>query len=204
MGSVLIFILTPSSKLRDHIRHLVLPILTAAPPSSTYTHGGLPPRHLAFHFPTTSGIPQALPLSHLATSAPSCFHFPTTSGLPQALPLSHLATSAPSCFLLSNPVRSSSGTPSFEVHEQVLPNVPLGYGGVNSTYLTLRLGYNTASLTLGSGGRSLTPGVGYRRPEPKVIFNTLRAHLTLGQGNAYLRLRRPEPHVWRCVKAART
>ena len=78
-----------------HIRHLVLAILLAAPPPSTCPHGGslhchkrpLPPRHLVFHFPTTSGLPQALPLSHLSTSAPSCFSLPTPSGLPQALPL---------------------------------------------------------------------------------------------------------------------
>ena len=43
------------------IRHLVLPILAAPPPSSTYPHGGsIPPRHLVFHFPhvtSSSGTP---------------------------------------------------------------------------------------------------------------------------------------------------
>jgi hypothetical protein len=155
-----------------HIRNVFLAIFLAAPPpSSTCPHVGslhchqrpLPPRHLVFHFPNTSDLPQALPLSHLATTAPSCFS-------------------------LSNPVRSFSGTPSFEVHEQVVPTVPLGYGGVTLTYLTLRLGYNTAYLILGSGCRSLTPSVGYRRPKPTAIFNTLRAHLTLGKSNASLTL----------------
>ena len=57
------------------IRHLVLPILAAPPPSSTYPHGGsLPPRHLVFHFPhvpSSSGTPtyavhlRVLPPPHL-------------------------------------------------------------------------------------------------------------------------------------------
>ena len=148
LRAILFFTFQPRSVF---LRHPVLEIL-------------LPPRHLVFHFPTTSGIPQALRLSLLATSAPSYFS-------------------------LSNPVRSPfSGTPSFEVHEEVVPTVKLGYGGVTSTYLSLRLGYNTASLTLGSGGRNLTPVVGYRWPKPTAIFNTLRAHLTLGQSNASLTL----------------
>ena len=137
--------------LRVPLRHLVLPILKAAPPpfsSTTYPHGGLPPRHLVFTF-----IPRQVFLRHsLFTSAflpprhvafhfqsrlvflthsllaiwvpprHLTFHFPTTSGLPHALSLNHLATYAPSCFSLSNLVRSSSGTPSFEVHEQVVPS----------------------------------------------------------------------------------
>ena len=43
-----------------HIRHIVLPILKAA--AYTATNFPLPPRHLVFHFPTTSGLPQTLPL----------------------------------------------------------------------------------------------------------------------------------------------
>jgi hypothetical protein len=82
-------------------RHLVPPILTATPPptsSTTHPHGGtLTPRHLVFHFHTTSGLPQAL-LLH-----------------------SKDPISARSCFSLSNHVRFSSGTPTFEVHEQVVP-----------------------------------------------------------------------------------
>ena len=80
-------------------------ILTAAPPpSSTYPHGGnLPPRHLVFHFPTTSRLPQALPLMHhcyTETNVPLpprhlVFHFPTTSSLPQALPLRHVRIKVP-------------------------------------------------------------------------------------------------------------
>jgi len=121
--------------------------------STTYPHAGtLPPRHLAF---------------------------PTTSRLPQALPLSHFPTSAPSRFSLSNHVRSSSGTPTFNVHKQVAPTLPSGYGGRSR---------NLSYLTYGLSGRSLTSGVGYRRPEPQEIFNTLRGPLTSGQGNASLTL----------------
>ena len=55
--------------------------------SNIYTQGGtLTPRHLAL--PTTSQLPQAIPLSHLATSEKNfAFNFSTTSGLPQTLTL---------------------------------------------------------------------------------------------------------------------
>jgi hypothetical protein len=118
-----------------HIRHLVLPILTAAPPPSSYITSwvGTPAaiffyylslrRHRAILlFQPRHGFLRHSLLAILLPPRHLVFHFPTTSGLPQALPLSHLATSAPSCFSLSNPVRSSSGTPTFEVHEQVVPS----------------------------------------------------------------------------------
>jgi len=100
---------------RRHGRHLPtlrhgLALLRPSSSSTTYTHGGtLPPSHLAFHFPTTSRLPQAL-------------QRPPT--LPPTSP-----TSAPSRFSLSNNVRSSSGTPTFNVHKKIAPTVPLVSGG---------------------------------------------------------------------------
>jgi len=92
-----------------HIRHLVLPILVAAPPpfSTTYPHGGsqcvhtwcmevlpLPPSCSTNPRGGTSAIFYYLSSRRQPTTATNvpylyaiCFHFPTTSDLPQALPL---------------------------------------------------------------------------------------------------------------------
>jgi len=78
------------------IRHLVLPIhLAAAPPRSTYPHGGsLPQRHLVFHFPQvpySSGTPtyavhlRVLPPPHLRRTG--ALRFPSTFFILQPLPL---------------------------------------------------------------------------------------------------------------------
>jgi hypothetical protein len=114
------------------IRHLVLlPILPAAPYLRAILFFTFVPRPVFLRHSLFT--PTSLPPRHLA------FHFRTTPGLPQALPLNLLATSAPACFLLSNHVRSSSGTPTFEFHEQVVPTVHwvTAAGGVSSIYLTL-------------------------------------------------------------------
>ena len=74
--------------------------------------------------------PMSLPTNHFN------YHFPTTSGVPQALPISHLDNSAPYNFSLPNHVRSFSGNPTFEVHE-VSSTQPYHWvtaaGGVTST-----------------------------------------------------------------------
>ena len=104
-----------------HVGHIHYLTLKGPPSSSTNPHGGSPPTSAPSRFPTTSGLPQAL----------------------RRLP----PTPAPSCFSLSKHI-SLRHSP-FKVHEQVVPTVPSGYGGVTSPYLTLVLGYSKGFLTLG-------------------------------------------------------
>jgi hypothetical protein len=117
-----------------HIRHLFLPILTAAPTpsSSTYPHvGGLhchqPPRHIFFTFQPRPPYYSSTTYPHGGslhcpkrppTSEPSCFNFPTTSGL--FLRHSNLCsydTNVPYLLAIffSTTFRSSSGTPTYAV-----------------------------------------------------------------------------------------
>ena len=69
---------------------------------------------------------------------------------------------------------TTRGTPTFNVHKQVAPILPYGFGGRNLTY--------------GLSSRTTTSGDWFRRPEHQTIFNTLRAPFASGQSNASLAL----------------
>jgi len=94
-----------------------LAVLPHPPSCSTNPHGGglhrpLNPRHLVFHFPTTSsGTPTST--NPPCGTAAMFFYYLSSRRQP---------TSAPSCFSLYNHVRSSSATPTYASRRQ--PTLP--------------------------------------------------------------------------------
>ena len=151
-----------------------LALLRPSSSSTTYPHGGTAPScfEISNHVRSSSGKTTA---PYSTTNVPYIRAILLFQPRHCFLRQSHLATLFPPRHLNFHfPTTSCSGTPSFNVHKQVAPNLSLGYDGRN--------------LTCWLSGRNLMSGVGYRRPEPQVIFNTFRSPLTSGQGNASLTL----------------
>ena len=130
--------------------HLLLPILTA--PSCFSNHVTAPSGTTAAPYSTTN-----VPYLRAILLIQPRHGFLRHSLLAILLPPRHL--------VFHFPTTSSSGSPSFNVHKQVAPSLPSGYGG------------RSRKITYGLCDRSLPSGVGYRRPKPQAIFNTLRAPL---------------------------